>query len=476
MATKVNNQSVSRIRRTPITQRSHAYLRLPELSSLALVISAVIVGLFALMEASFSTFILFFAFLLFGSLIVGRKDTVASDLFLEVYSIVAISAVVLYWIYIARYGSPYYIGGSDDFAYELWAEDVVRKLGIFEYGNIRGVVVNPWHNSVGYVYLLSLLYRLGELFDGFHTMIPRLFNGMCLGLLSVFSYRLAMRLRFERWRSVTIALFSGLLPIMVYNAIHTFRDVFIALILIIGVYLWTPRQDFSYSGSSRLKRWTVTILLALVVSEIRYYHSLVILIVAFVGDIFARERKPSNRLQTLYAFAAIVLATIVLFALRNDILGIFEQLNDSQEGYTAYRIGLSQGLGAYVFATPPPLGYILRIGYALISPLPTLSFQVERLLLSLGTLFQYFFLPFLALGFLWAIRQRSLWPLFTGFTLLFLGMALFTFAERHIVPFMPLAVILVALGYERYRHLRIPIWLALYWLGIGVFVLYILLR
>lgn len=476
MATKENHQSVSRIRRIPIAQRSHAYLRLSELSSLALVISVVIVSCFALMEASFSTFILFFVFLLLGSLIVGRKDIVAFDLFLEVYSIVAISAVVLYWIYMARYGTPYYIGGSDDLAYELWAEDAVRKLGIFEYGRIRGTVVNPWHNSVGYVYLLSLLYRLGELFDGFHTMIPRLFNGMCVGLLSVFSYRLAMRLRFERWRSVTIALFSGFLPIIVYNAIHTFRDTLVALIVIISVYLWTPQQDFSHSGRSNLKRWMVTILLALVLSEIRYYHSLVILIVAFVGDVFIRERKPSDRLQTLYVFAAIVLATIVLFALRNDILNIVERLSDSQEGYTDYRIGLSQGLGAYVFSTPPPLGYILRIGYALISPLPTLSFEVERLLLSLGTLFQFFFLPFLALGFLRATKQRPLWPTFIGFTLLFLGMALFTFAERHIVPFMPLAVILAALGYERYRHLRIPIWLALYWLGLGAFVLYILLR
>ncbi|MEM4724181.1 MAG: hypothetical protein QXP01_04145 [Candidatus Hadarchaeum sp.] len=441
---------------------------------LALIFAACVIGVFAGVEGSHSIFIAFGLFLLIGLIVVRRQDGFATDLFLVVYSTGVIAAVVLYIIYMNRYGAPYYVGGSDDLNYELAAREVVYRLGILDYSSIRGGIVPPWHNSVGYVYLVSLLYRLGELFGGFHTMIPRLFNGMCLGILSIFSYQLALRLHCDRRTALYVGMFSGLLPIMVYNAAHTFRDIPISLLLLIGVYIWTPQLESSRLGP-RMLRWAVTLLLVLLLSELRFYQSIVLLIVAFAGDVIAPNRLSSNK-KMLYALSIVIAAITLLWILREDIAVYAQRLEDTHEEYTEYWADLSEGLSAYVFTAPLPLGYILRIGYALITPLPVASLEVERLWLSFGTIVQYFFLPFFGLGLLQSFKRPLMLPLLTAFLLLFSGMAFFTFISRHIVQALPYGVILAIMGYQQYRQYRTLVWALFGFVGVGLIVAYVLLK
>ncbi|MBX2997177.1 MAG: hypothetical protein KF893_01610 [Caldilineaceae bacterium] len=432
------------------------------------------IGLFTILEASPAIFITFCLFGLAGFLISSRMGATAVNLYSVVYAFSVIAAIWIYYVYLDRYGVPYYAGGSDDLHYENWGRDTAHWLGIFDYGSIRGTSVSPSHNSVGYVYLVSLLYRLGELLGGFHTMIPRTFNAMLLGLTAVVSYGLAARLLLPRRMTLIVGLAVGLTPIMVYNTVHTFRDVWMALLLLVAVYLWTPDLATSRPGS-RLWRWAITLFLVLILSEFRFLQSLILLGVAFVGDVFATQRLSPVR-QRLYAIFAFMVALVMLVLLREEILGISDRLSYSQENYANYRTGMADGLSSYVFNASPPLGYVLRIGYAVITPLPIPSTQLDRLWLSVGTLLQFAFLPFVGLGLLWAIKRRYTWPMLAAFGVLFGGMAFFTFTGRHIVQFYPYGILLAALGYLHYRRYRYLIWLLLGWGGVGLAVVYMLLR
>ncbi len=435
--------------------------------------TTIVGGMFAISESSLAIFAAFALFAAVGLAIAYSQGAASSRLFLVVYAVSTLAAVALYFVYLGRFGAPYYFGGSDDLAYELWGRDTAVRLSPFAYGSIRGTVVPPWHNSVGYVYLVSLLYRLGDLFGGFHTMIPRYFNGMILGLVAVFTYRLALCVRLDRGLALTAALATGLLPLMVYNSIHTFRDILVAFLLLLVVTVWTTGMD-EVNGRTSHWPWVLTIVVMLVMLELRRFQ--VAAIVAVVAARVFVQIRWRHRWQWLMGYFLLLLAIGVLLLFREQIWQIVGQLEGSQAGYTEYRLDRSNGLAAYVFNTPAPLGYLLRFAYTLISPIPIITNEIERLWLSVGTIIQYAFIPFLMLGIVQALRNKAYWMMLSAFVVLFTGMSLVTFTDRHILQFLPYATILAALGYQRHRKQRLTIWLAMAWLGACLAILYLYLK
>jgi hypothetical protein len=447
--------------------------------ALLLLLCAALVGimLFALAQKVPAILVFFCLFGAVGGIVARRWGRVESRIFVLVYCVAVCAAIVLYTIYVQRYDAPYYIGGSDDLVYEHDAQAVVSSLDFWEYGGIRGGVVKPSHNSVGYVYLVSLIYRVAEPFGGFHTMLPRLLNCLTLGMLAVLSYRLAklhgLSERTSRW----CALVVGLLPIMVYNSIHTFRDIIVSLLTLLVVYLWASNHRVS-GVRTRLILWAQTLVIALVVSQLRMAQAVAILTIALIGDLLSsRTRIRTFSAPGLYRLAVIVLVLVaVLFVLPNTVGSFAQRLVRGQSGYTEYRLGLSDGLAARVFGAPVPLTYVLRIPYALITPLPVLSKQLERLWLSLGTVAWYLLLPFFVLGFAHSARCRARFQLLGAFLLLFGGTALISFSERHVSQFLPYGILLAGVGWERYRRHRIPLFLGILWLGCGLSIGYMVLK
>lgn len=448
---------------------------LATVSHFMLVLATAAISLFALFEQSFAIIIVFGLFAVVGYVLVAMQGATPKRIFMLIYGTSTIIAILLYIIYINRYGTPYYIGGSDDLAYEQWGQATATHLAIFEYSSIRGQVVARWHNSVGYVYLVSLLYRLGDILGGFHTMIPRLFNGMCLALLSSLVYLMSQRLELPNKLSVSTALFVGLLPIMVYNAVHTFRDTFIALLLFVIIYLWTPNQT-GQSTTPHIIRWGITLLLVLVLSQVRYYQAVAILLIVIATDILSFARQRTDSLKEAYVIFILLLMGLFLFFQNQTIIETVGALEASQDGYAEYRADISEGLSTYVFSVSGSVGYALRIGYGLISPLPVLSTQIDRLWLSIGTLTHYLFLPFIGIGIIQVLPKRSRWPILMAFIVLFGGVVFFTFTSRHITQYLPYAVILSAIGFERYGKYRLPIWIIVGCVGLGLLLVYLVLR
>lgn len=422
--------------------------------------------LFGMREEASVVPIFHFAFGILGYTIARRWGRAESRIFLWAYCGATLAAIALFAVYNERYGTPYYVGGSDDLGYERAAQAVASYLDVYEYGEMTDVVEKQFHRSIGYVYLVSLLYRVAEPFGGFHTMLPRLLNCMAQALIATLTYRVARQYGLTDRSALWTALFVGFSPIMVYNAIHTFRDTIATLLILWVVYVWG-------TGTHRLHiwrrffLWVQTLIVAGFVSQLRVAQAVAILGIAAIGDLFLpRGKLRFSSLDSLYRLALATVLCLVVFGLFwDDALGFLLRMLDAQARYTVYRVGLSDGLSAYVFGAPAPLNFILRVPYALVTPLPILSTSPDRLWLSVGSLLWYFLLPFLIIGLVHTAGDRSKVQLLGAFVILFGGMALITFTSRHISQFLPFGTLIAGIGLERYRRYRTTIWLLTGWFG-----------
>lgn len=404
----------------------------------------------------------------------GRSE---GRLFLILYAVNVIITVALFSIYMDRYGVPYFIGGSDDLAYEKLAEEAAQKLEISEYRKIETELYGRDHNSLGYVYFLSLSYRLLSHFGGFHTMMPRLLNSMLIGFIAVITFRLGLIIGLTRRVALWAAIILGLLPIVTYVGAHTFRDVITSFLTLWVVYIWA-RSLYADNRTNRIFLWAQTVLVVLILTQFRWYQAIVTLGIAFLAESVPYLRLSVKSIaKTSIAIIIVLVMVLALLSSRGwSFLELFERLSDSQTSYSNYREALSDGLASIVFNSPAPLTYVLRIGYALVLPLPILSSNIERLWLSFGTLVQFLFLPFTLVGVTIASRDRRNWHMIAGMMLLFLGAALITFTDRHILQYLPYAVMFSAVGVTRYKRYRSVIWLIAGWLGILLALLYVYLK
>lgn len=444
---------------------------------LLVLLTGLTVSVFAIaVQASMAVLASCFLFGLAGVCVARWWGKREARLFMWVYCSAVLAAIVLYVIYSGRYGTPYFAGGSDDLKYELNAKDAASSLGIFDYFSIRGRVVKQTHNSVGYVYLVSLLYRAGETLGGFHTMLPRFLNCLALGLLAIVTYRLGQRYGLTECTSARAALFVGFLPITVYTTIHTFRDTIVSLLTIWVVYVWSSRSD-TFSFRERIWLWLQTMVIVGIVSQLRRSQAVAILAIALVGDLLSSgHRVRPFSTEGMHRLVMVALCCITLVTIVQDEASEFiERLGLLEESYARYRIGLSDGLSTYVFGAPAPLTYLLRAVYALVTPIPVLSRKLERLWLSIGTTIRYLFLPFLTAGIVLSLRDRAKRQLLSGFVLLFSGTAFISFTSRHVVQFLPYGALLTGIGFERFRRRKFAVWIAMVWFGFGLVLAYVVL-
>jgi len=396
--------------------------------------------------------IAFCVFGVIGLVVATRWGPSESRTFTIIYCSNVLFVIALYLIYLQRYGSPYFIGGSDDFSFELVAKEIVARLGAFEYSQIRGNIVPASYNSVGYVYLLSLLYRISELLGGFHTLVPRLLNSLVLSLLGVLVLRFARnRLQLKESISFKVGLAVGLMPIMMFISAHTFRDIIVGFLLFMLVYTWSSYALGGVIFRLALFLWTPLCILAL--WEFRSFSAIVgcsLVLISFYESLRWRNKGKKN--MALFSWVAFgTLVTLVLLISSNHWEWFMRRAATVYRGYTSYRIGLSPGLSTFVFASPEPLSFVLRVIYASVVPFPILTVQVERLWISLGTLVQVFFLPFVGVGVWKLAREKRVLGIWVGFLGLFIGEVLLSFSVRHVAMYFPFGALIAGYGYECYR-------------------------
>lgn len=433
------------------------------------------VGIYAVVQMAPVAVVALYVFGLAGLLVAARMGTSERRLFLFIFCLNVLFMLALYMIYMNRYGTPYSNGGSDDVIFEKQAQTVATNLGAFDYAGIDLQVYVKTTKS--YVYLLSWLYRLSTPFGGFDTLVPRLLNALMLALVALLVFRSARdRLELGHRTSVVAALVMGLFPVSMSVSALTLRDPVVTFMLVLLVYMWSGASRPSLRRLAGLLLLTV-FLLAVMWDMRQRVAQLSVLLVLFA---FLEANAGNRRLRivlTVVFLVFLVAATLEMLRVI-DLVHSFDwrSVVSQVDRYTRLRIaGNEGGFSELIFRAPPFLAVAGRLVLLGITPLPVLSVEPERDLLTLGTVAQILALPFIALGAWYMIRRRKGLAYLLALVTLFLSVALVTFTSRHISMFAPFGILVCAYGYE-YYHLRGKgmrwVYLALYFISIAAFLTY----
>jgi hypothetical protein len=442
----------------------------------SLFVSTVFILGYSIVESSFSTLIFYFLFSLIGYSVMKKFkcDRNYYNIYFIVYGISTIAAILLYYIYINRYGVPYIAGGSDDISYERDALIVSKSLLMYNPDEIGRLVNNIFHNSKGYIYILSLIMRTSEYIGGYNTLIPRLFNNMSLGFVSALVYSISLKVIRNDKYSTNGALIAGLFPIMIFTSIHIFRDTIITLILLVTLKLSTDSQVDRKSTNNIFRIATVALLFVIM------YHLRFLNIIALSGivavTVISRVGKNTHR---NILFTGLVIIIIALYNIPRNFDSEFRILYLAEATIDHYSEGLtlrSEGLSTSLFSLPFPLSIVGRFVYASITPLPFVYTTIEWTLIGLGTIAQFFFFPYIFIGLYDLRKQIQYWPLLIGFLIVFMGYAYGTFTFRHITQVVPFAMILGMYGFKQHRKSRTAIRLILMSVLVGLGTIYLVLK
>lgn len=423
--------------------------RLAITSMFAAAVSFAAVVFFVLWERKFAPLPAHLIFSAIGAVIARRAGRRDLAIFVIVNSVATIGAIALYQYYVGRYGVPYWLGGSDELHFEAMGAAFADQTSILNYAFIRSELVPSGHNSVGYIYVVGVFTEFGRFFDAEHTMIPRMFNATCLGLIAVGVNRLARRLEMREAVATATALVVGCLPLMVWTSVQTFRDIPLTLLLLAIVLLWTPSPPGAKQRamSSRL---VMTAIVVVAISELRMAQALVAVLIAAASFVAAA------RIRVRWVIWSVVLASAAAWVAATQSASIGATIDDYVEQaayYATYRVEVTGGgLSTVVFQTPPPLGYVLRVAYALASPIPIPGPNLDELARDSGTIVHLMFVPYLVLGLGMTFRLKAWRAVVAAFGLLFVGMAMFTFQIRHIVQYLPFAALIAAWAFDHHRR------------------------
>lgn len=356
-------------------------------------------------------------------------------------SIILIAAVLLlYYGYIGKYGSPYYMGGSDDLDFEEYARYVISKNS---YTPIQVYIDLYWYVAKGFVWFVSIIMRLCSIFGTYHTIIPRILNVYCLLAVGILSQKYYIKkCSNSHIKSLIILYAVSLYPNAVYISANLFRDIWVLL----GIFLIFYIYDLEIFFESKIKLFFITLIISFFSFFIRSQSILIIIaeicIILFLKNkekinqfILELRQKTVNRKNTIL-FISFIVALIPLF------LYVAYEITRFVNIYSSYLASQQNGLSNFVFRTPIlPFGIILRFLYGIISPFPNGILNVLNIfedidvfwntIISFFVFVQIILIPFLFFSFKKIKSYNLIW------LLIFLTVIISTFTFRHFLLFYP---------------------------------------
>lgn len=436
----------------------------------------------SIFAAGFLSFSIFFSFLLFGLIGIALSSVdgyIGIKIFTIVYSIATIFAIFFYFIFQLEYGIPYGGGGSDSLAYEQYAAIVAKSIFSYDAIAIGQAIDQPYHNSKGYIYCISILIRFSDFLGGFHTMIPRLMNSAILGICSVVVFHISVNLRMTRQQALNVALVTGLFPIMIYVGVQSLRDIPIVLIMLLSVHLSIliiRSNDFL-----KILLYVIFFLpLLLMIKELRISNILNLILVLL--SCFLVKMIKIHRISYGLIFLSIMSFTLFYISISSYdipmILDLIERLDSSQSALSEGLDRASEGgLSLVLFNLPIPLNYIGSLFYSFITPLPIIYFQnIDFNFLSIGTIYQFLFIPFIVSGLRSNWRSGEMLPVLVIFLICFMGYVFGSFTFRHITYIVPFAAMYGVLGYDNHKGKRWHIPLIMLVLLVLILSAYLLIK
>lgn len=377
-----------------------------------------------------------------------------------IYFVSVVLMLVIYFGYIAEYGTPYFGGGSDDLAFEVNAKYVIDNNYILP----EQLSEDPqlqFHNSKGFLWILSWIMRVSDIFGGYHTITFRVLNVYFLLALSILVFRsFENNYQFTFKQNLTVLYAMALFPNVQYISLHVFRDTISILLLFSLFFLWD-----SFFDTKRIKKrsYKKTIIFTFLFFYVAYWirHENIIFMGAILlFSLLLKNKKLSIRNFILFFLTAIIGITLV------ESFNLWELVGAFNERYTEHKLEISDGLSNIVFSIPIfPLGIFIRMVYALISPVPVTVLQFTdmfanvktffNVIIGVGVIVQIYLLPYLFKN----IKETDKFAL--SFIILLMGIAVTTFTFRHFIMLYPFMIILIFRKFfktgkvERNQHLII---------------------
>lgn len=359
-----------------------------------------------------------------------------------IFTISIIAVLIAYWGYIQEYGIPYYSGGSDDLDFEIYSQYIVDRGYILPSQYLKDPILG-FHNSKGFLWLISWIMRLVEPFGGYHTIAFRVFNVnllIALGVLITSFFK--ENYGFSNHKNSVVLIASTLFPNALYISIHVFRDTLIILLLFSIFYLW---DRFLKKEKKAIYLTFKTIIITLILTYFAYWvrsQNLIFIIGTILLSVFMNKRTLSMK-----NFGVIVMSLFILVFLA-EVSGVFQIIMDFNERYTAHKLEISDGLSSIIFRMALfPFGIIIRFIYGLISPIPIPVLDSMNMfsdiktffnvLVSYGTLVQISLLPYLFKNI------KRIDKVVLVFFFFMLGIVITTFTFRHFILVYPFMIILI---------------------------------
>jgi hypothetical protein len=370
-----------------------------------------------------------------------RKNYKTAKLYVVIFIVSLIFVFLLYMANDMYYGSPYYVGGSDDVNFEYEGR-VIIDSGIYNPSEIlESGIIGRTNNAPFFSLYISFLIRFSELFGIYSTFLPRIMNVYYLmWVCMILEYLLKKHANFtDKKTDISIALFS-LTPNIQYINSHVFRDTFNLLQILLIVLLF----DKLVRKNNFVKKILYMGLLAFLL-YITYYTRKNALV--FAGAICLLVLAEKIKIKKRYIF--IIVIPIVMLSGFLDTIRLKYFINT----YSNYVLGIAgDGLSRFIFRQPLlPFGIIYRTLYAFITPFPNfiglfneptrILFDFIMLLIYCGVVIQILFIPFI-------LKRSSKFDwLSLSFLIWFLGIIATTFTFRHVLLYYPF---MVALGVDGY--------------------------
>ncbi len=371
-------------------------------------------------SSAFCFFIFFSILSLFYS---GRNNN------LLLINIGFFTSIFFYEYWDIFYGSHYFGGHlSDDYNFDVrWTKGYHNKYGInpiyiFKHLYLVEGGSGVLHNSIGYVYINVFLRYIGDFIGGHHTLNPRFLNVFFLFQLSVYSGKIAEYYWKNKKIKNTVKYVVFLFPVMLFNSAHIFRDTLVSLILV-----------YTFYGYLKYKRNALFIAFSLILFFLLFYlrkANAVILLFTILLLLVSEKKIKQYFSLSIVTFVVLSILTVSIFS--DEILTLINR-------YTEMNSERFSGIGGKFFSLPIHIGFIPRLTFLIFVPAIGIG-SFYQFILSFGTISQILFFPFLFFSF-W--NNKIDLRLRITFIIYFVGVALSTATFRHVMMYLPFAVILV---------------------------------
>lgn len=327
------------------------------------------------------------------------------------------------------YKNYYYQGLlSDDYNYEQESFYYFSRNGI----NFRYLYddLGVLHNSVGYVYLLTLLRVYASWISEYNPFIPKIFNLLILQLSALYIYKICVNIySVKKNTSKIVATLFAVSPCLISFSSNIFRDIIVGFLVIIFFY---------YANCIKKNKYDLLIVFAIIFIMFffrKYIVGIMLMLLPFF--IFNINRLKIKHVLLVVAFLISFFLVFMddILLVQNSIDG-YKELNTERFGYIYSKI----------LNLPIYIGIVPRMTFLLLNPLPVL--EASQLFSSISTIITLILLPYLVKTI---ICVKDNFQLKISFFIFFIGVSISTFSFRHIVMFLPFEYILIAISFDSFK-------------------------